>query len=204
VTSDTRAHPPEQAAAPAGSDSEGRGADETTTGTADADTRAGRARLSLPLVPVLGILLVLLLGGVGYLWFTRPEPSAVHTEEYAEVLQAARSAVVDVTSFDYLTIDDDVEQIRRVTTGDLREEAVARLEDQRQALAEGEVIVNTEVVAAGVTRADDDGATVVLAIQSTQENAASEQTQISKYRIEVELTRQGGRWLLSGITGTGS
>ena len=53
--------------------------------------------------------------------------SAVRTDEYAEALQAARSGVVDLTSFDHLTLDDDIEQTRRLTTGDLQEESVAQL-----------------------------------------------------------------------------
>ena len=65
-------------------------------------------RPSLPLVPVLAVLLVLLLAGVGFLWFTRPGKSSVRTDDYVDVLQAARSEVVDMTSFDYLTLDDDL------------------------------------------------------------------------------------------------
>ena len=90
----------------------------------------GRSRVSLPLVPILSVLLVLLLGAAAFLWFTRPGESAVRTGDYAEALQAARSGVVDLTSFDYLTLDDDIEQIRRVATGDLREESVAELDDR--------------------------------------------------------------------------
>src|SRR5689334_6227982 len=68
---------------------------------ADGDgTAPGDPRPSLPLVPVLAVLLVLLLAGVGFLWFTRPGSSSVRTDDYVEILQAARSGVVDMTSFD--------------------------------------------------------------------------------------------------------
>jgi ABC-type transporter Mla MlaB component len=160
-----------------------------------------RPRLSLPLVPVLGGLLVLLLAATAFLWLTRPEASAVRTGDYVEALQAARSGVVDVTSFDHLTLDDDIEQIRRVATGDLREEAVAQLEDRRQELIDSEAVVNTEVVGAGVTRADESAASVLMVIQSTQRTAASPQAEVVKYRIQVELTKVDGRWMLSGISG---
>ncbi len=150
----------------------------------------------------LQVLLVLLLAALAFLWSTRPEPSAVRTDDYVDALQAARSGIVDLTSFDHLTLDDDIEQIRRVTTGDLREESVAELEDNRDQLVESQAIVNTEVVGAGVTRAADGDATVVLVIQSTQESAANPQAQIVRYRIEVTLEKSDGRWLLSGIKGT--
>jgi hypothetical protein len=162
----------------------------------------GHGRPSLPLVPALSVLLVLLLGAAAYLWFTRPGESAVRTGDYADALQAARSGVVDLTSFDYLTLDDDIEQVRRVASGDLREESVAQLDQRRQEITDAQAVVNTEVVGAGVTRADGDDATVLLVIESTQESTASPQAQIVRYRIRVELEKTDGRWLLSGITGT--
>jgi Mce-associated membrane protein len=168
------------------------------------DGERSGSRLSLPLVPTLAVLLVLLLGGIAFLWLTRPESSAVRTGNYAEALQAARSGVVDLTSFDYLTLDDDIEQVRRVATGDLRDEAVAELDSNRDQITQAEAVVNTEVVGAGVTRADDSAATVLLVIQSTQESNAAEQAQVVRYRIEVELEKSDGRWLLSGIKGTGT
>ena len=164
----------------------------------------GGSRLTLPLVPTLAVLLVLLLGAIAFLWLTRPETSAVRTGDYVEALQAARSGVVDLTSFDYLTLDDDIEQVRRVATGDLRDEAAAELDGRRDVITQAEAVVNTEVVGAGVTRADESSATVLLVIQSTQESNASDQAQVVRYRIEVELEKSDGRWLLSGIKGTGT
>jgi Mce-associated membrane protein len=155
------------------------------------------------MVAVLGVLLVLLLAAVGFLWLTRPGGSAVRTDDYVDALQAARSGVVDMTSFDYLTLDDDIQQIRRVTVGDLRKEAVDQLDSRRQQITDSQATVNTEVVGAGVTRADSHDATVLLVIQSTQRSTASEQAQVVRYRIQVELQKNSGRWLLSGIAGTG-
>lgn len=174
----------------------------TTDGTGD--DRRHRSRISVRLVPALAVVLVLLLGAAAFLWFSRPGGSAVRTGDYAEALQAARSGVVDLTSFDYLTLDDDIEQARRVTTGDLREESVAQLDQRRQEITELQAVVNTEVVGAGVTRADGEDATVLMVIQSTQESAATPQAEVVRYRIEVALEKSDDRWLLSGIKGTES
>jgi hypothetical protein len=164
---------------------------------------AGERRRRVSAVGVLAVLLVLLLGLVGFLWTTRPDASTVRTDSYVEALQAARSGIVDMTSFDHLTIDDDIEQIRRVTTGDLRDEAVAELEERRADIVTAEAVVSTEIVGAGVTRADAEEATVMMVMQSTQSSSANPQTQIVRYRIEVQLQKEDGRWLLSSITGTG-
>jgi Mce-associated membrane protein len=158
-------------------------------------------RLTVPVVPVLAVLLLLLLGAVAFLWSTRAEKSSIRVDSYAEVLQAARSNVVDLTSFDHLTIGDDIEQARRVTTGDLREETVAELDDRRDSIVTAKAIVSTEVVGAGVTRATEDSATVVLLVQATQSTEGSKKSQVSRYRVEADLVKRGDRWLLSGLTG---
>ncbi|MGY1731969.1 hypothetical protein ACI798_10645 [Geodermatophilus sp. SYSU D01045] len=180
--------------APAGAPAAAESSDD------DATPRV-RRRPSVPLVPVLAVLLVLLLAAAGWLWSTREDGSPVRTDSYVEVLQAARSGIVDLTSFDAVTIDDDVEQVRRVATGDLRDESLAQLQDRRQELVDAQAVVQTEVVGAGVVSADEDSGTVLLVIQSTQQSTASPQAQVLRYRIQVELVREDGRWLLSGISG---
>jgi hypothetical protein len=100
----------------------------------DGDGTVTRSGPSLPLVPVLAVLLALLVAGGVFLWLTRPDPSRVRTDDYVAALTQARSNVVDMTSWDYLTLDDDIEQIRRVTTGHLRDQAVQQLDSQRKVI----------------------------------------------------------------------
>jgi Mce-associated membrane protein len=128
----------------------------------------------------------------------------VRTHDYVEILQAARSGVVDMTSFDYLTLDDDLAQIRRETTGDLKKEAVDQLNSRRKQITDTQATVNTKVVGAGVTSATPTTGTVLLVIESTQKSTASPQAEVLRYRIRVDLKKENGRWLLSGIAGTGS
>ena len=186
-----------------GDEETGRGRKRRALQESVDDEPRSRSRLALPLVPTLSVLLALLLAAGAFLWFTRPEPSEIGTQDYKAALAEARSDVVDMTSWDYLTLDDDIEQIRRVTTGDLRDQAVKQLDSQRKAITDAQTVVNTKVVSAGVTRADDSDATVVMVIQSTQESAGSDQAQLKRYQIEVDLVKQDGRWILSAIAGTG-
>jgi Mce-associated membrane protein len=213
VTSDARVRPPDEDGALPGAAPDAVPENVPDTGVesgGSADRSEGRSsergsgrRLARAVVPVLATVLVLLLGGIAFVWWTWPEKSSVRTDAYASALEAARSGVVDMTSFDHVTLDDDIEQIRRVATGDLRKEAVAQLEDNRAQLIDSEAVVNTEVVGAGVTRADKTRATVLMVIQSTRQTAGS-QAQVVRYRIEVELKKSDSRWLLSGIKGTGT
>ncbi len=173
-----------------------------TDAAADAAPRH-RRRIAVPLVPALGVLLLLLLGLNASLLAPRlfADESSVRTSTYVAVLQAARANVVDLTSFDHLTIDDDIEQARRVTTGNLTDESVEGLERVRQQLVDGQAVTSTEVVGAGVTRATDDEGTVVMVIATTRQ-AAGVPAQVRRDRIEVDLQREGDRWLLSAIRGT--
>ena len=183
-------------------DTDDDGDDDADEDDDDGGRRRGTGgRLAIPLVPVLAVLFVLLLGGTAFLWFTRPSPSSVTTADYAQVLEAARSGVVDLTSFDYLTLDDDIAQINKITTGDLRTESVNQLTKTRQQLTDQQAVVNTQVVGAAVTRADSSQGTVLLVIESTQKTKASSQPTVTRYRIQAELEKSGGRWLLSGIKG---
>ena len=200
MTSDTRTLPRDDEEAVASPDPAGEVPRATATREPEGDRRGRRRRA----VPVLTVLLILLLGAVGYLWFTRPAVSVVRADDYAAALQAARSEVVDYTSFDYLTLDDDIEQIRRVAVGDLRDEGVKKLDEGRAAFTQAKFVVNTKIVGAGVTRVDGDEATALMKIQATQESSASKQAEVTSYQIEVTLKKSGDRWLLSGLKGTGT
>ena len=57
------------------------------------------------------------------------------------------------------------------------------------------------MIDAGVTRADAEEATVLLVIQTTRETNASEQAEVVKYRIEVEMQKDDDRWVLTAIRG---
>ncbi|MGY1784179.1 hypothetical protein [Geodermatophilus sp. SYSU D00698] len=197
---DTATTPDEVPADPSAAEAPAAGSDPAE-GDPDDDAPRARHRLSVPLVPVLAALLVLLLAAAGWLWLNREDESPVRTDSYVQVLQAARSGIVDLTSFDAVTIDDDIEQVRRVATGDLRDESLAQLQDRRQELVDAQAVVQTEVVGAGVVSAGEDSGTVLLVIRSTQQSTASPQAQVLRYRIQVELVREDGRWLLSGISG---
>ena len=170
---------------------------------ATAASGGGRRAPFALLAQALAVLLVLLLAGLGYLWVTRPAASSIRVADYVGALEGARSDVVDLTSFDYLTLDDDLRQIQAVTTGDLRKESTDRLNASRKTLLDSQAVTNAKVIegGAGVTKATSNAATVVLVIEATQKTKASTQARVTRYRIEAQMTKVNGRWLLSGISG---
>jgi Mce-associated membrane protein len=164
--------------------------------------RSGRMPFAL-LAQALAVLLVLLLAALGYLWVTRPATSSIRVADYVGALEGARSGVVDLTSFDYLTLDDNVRQIKAVTTGDLQKESVAKLNQSRKSITDSQAVFSTKVLegGAGVTKATPSSATVVMVIETTQKTKASTQAQVTRFRIEVQMSKINGRWLMSGISG---
>ena len=174
-------------------------AGDDDAGDPPADRRSGR--FWTPLVAVLTVLLLLLLGALGYLWFSRPTASSVRTADYVPVLTQGRQDVVDLTSFDYQTIDQDIAQVRSVSVGDLQKDSVDLLQKGRQQFTDQQVVVNTEVVSAAVTQAGDGTGRLMLVIQSTQQTKASTTPKVSRYRIQADLEKVGDRWLLTGIAG---
>lgn len=197
----TRPRPDDDVAGPADPDAGGPGdppQDESRTESG----RSGRTPLNV-LAGALAVLLVLLLAGLGYLWATRPATSSISVADYPGALEGARSAVIDLTSFDYLTLDDNLRQIQAVTTGDLRKESTDKLNQNRKTIVDSQAVFNTKVLenGAGVTKVTSKAATVVMVIETTQKTKASTQAQVTRFRIEVQMVKVNGRWLMSGISG---
>jgi Mce-associated membrane protein len=203
VISDARTRPRtgDEVAGPAVPDADGPGEPPQYEPPA-ASGRSGRTPFAL-LSRALGVLLVLLLAGLGYLWVTRPTPSSIRVADYAGALEGARSAVIDLTSFDYLTLDDNLRQIQAVTTGDLRKESTDKLNQNRKTIVDSQAVFSTKVLenGAGVTKVSSKAATVVMVIETTQKTKASTQAQVTRFRIEVQMSKVNGRWLMSGISG---
>lgn len=169
--------------------------------------KTGLRRRSLPrirvsLTAVVAALLVVLLGVGTWLFLTRPiAQSPIELTAFDEILSAARSGIVDVTSFDYLTLDQDIAEIDAVTTEDLHDDTIAALEDRRDQLVTDQQVSATEVIAASVTEATATRATAVIVLRARVKNLLTPQETVTRYRIEVKLMLVDGRWLLSGLTG---
>ncbi len=163
--------------------------------------RAPPAGPALPLVPALAVLLVLLLAGTGSSGSPRPGSSGVATGDYVDALQAARAGIVDVASFDYLTLDDDITQIEAVTTGDLRTESVDQLNSRRQDITDAQAVVNNR---GGRGRGGGPPTTPAPPCtwsSSRPRPAAPPSRPGPALPHRGRPHEDGGRWLLSGISG---
>lgn len=116
----------------------------------------------------------------------------------AEALQAAEVAALQLTTFTGATIDEWVEQTRRLATGAFAEEIAQRYDQQLRAdLREFDVESVGEVLSSFVQEFDGDQSVAFVVLRQTTLYPTYEQTVEDEVRFEITLLRQGGDWLVS-------
>ena len=157
----------------------------------------------LPLVPVLAVLLVLLLAAGG---LPVVHPARGVRRPHRRLRRGAAGRAFRRRRPHVVRLPDPRRRHRADPPGRHRRPArgVGRPARRRAGRRSPtlQAVVNTEVVGAGVTRADAEDATVLLVIQSTQESTASPQAAGRALPHRGELEKADDRWLLSGIKGT--
>ena len=132
---------------------------------------------------------------------TVPRLSAADDREQrrTEVLQAARQQAVNFTTLDYQALDRDLGRVLDGATGDFRSQFEAGTNDLAELVTANQAVSKGEVLEAGIVSDDDDSARVLVVADSTVTNAASEQPQKRHYRLQMDLVRDGDRWLVSDL-----
>lgn len=116
-----------------------------------------------------------------------------------EILAAARQSAVNFTSLDYRHYDRDSANVLSGATGAFRSEFEAQLKQLTKVVAANKSVSQGEVLEAGVVHADDHSARVLVVADSRVTNVSVPQGQARNYRMQLDLTRQGGRWLTSEV-----
>lgn len=143
----------------------------------------------------LAVALAALLVAIGLLVTSRDSADEELTAAQHEVAAAARAEALAFLTVDHRTMDVVVQRVLDGATGDFREQyesqsrRLVREATRTQATSAG------EVVALGVSDLDDDSATVLVAANSTVSNTSTQEPQVRYYRLELDLVREGERWL---------
>lgn len=159
-----------------------------------------RRRLKRPSPTTAALLLLLLaaLGGVVYFgarWHNARENDRAQRQAVA----AAKQACVDFVSVSAASVDRDLQRILAGTTGDFRDEFSRGQSQVRAAVVENNVQSQGTVLRAALLTGDRRRATVLVAIDATVRNANAPDGRQSHYRIQVELARVDGAWLVSRL-----
>jgi Mce-associated membrane protein len=114
------------------------------------------------------------------------------------VRQAARQEAVNLVSIDYRSVQQDVDRVLSGTTGEARDQW-AQLSKQfvdQIAKAQATSIVQSDPKV-GIVSIDDDSAEVIVSLSSVVSSPKVRQGTPRNFRFSMNLTRNGGRWLIS-------
>lgn len=120
-------------------------------------------------------------------------------EEGRAAVEAASAEVTALTSVSARTRDADVEKLLDGATAEFRDEFEEQTDAFREALASSKVRSTGEVVSAGLVRLDGDRASVLVAASGTVTNSQARRPEPRNYRLAVDLQKEDGRWLVSGL-----
>jgi Mce-associated membrane protein len=130
-----------------------------------------------------------------------PKASEDRTESRRReaILRAARQEAVNLTTIDAEHLDRDIQRILDGATGEFKEQFAAGSNELTNVLTTSKSTSTGEVLEAGIVTADDDSAQVLVVVDSRITNAQEPQGRLSHYRLQLDLVRQGSRWLTARL-----
>lgn len=131
----------------------------------------------------------------GYRWYGDRALDKAHES----ALAAARQTAVNFVSVSASSVDRDLQRIVAGATGEFRDEFVRGQAQVRAAIVENEVESAGTVLRAGLISGDRRSAVVLVAVDATVKNLKAPEGRPSHYRIQVDVTRDGGAWLVSRL-----
>lgn len=143
----------------------------------------------------LAVALAALLVAIGLVVTSRDSADEELTAAQHEVAAAARTEALAFLTVDHRTMDVVVQRVLDGATGDFRKQYESQSKRLVREATRTQATSAGEVVALGVSDLDDDSATVLVAANSTVSNTSTKEPQVRYYRLELDLVREGERWL---------
>ena len=131
--------------------------------------------------------------------WSRTADAADHDARRTAILAAARQQAVNFTTLDYQHLDRDLRRVLRGSTGDFRSQFRSGTKDLSTLVTENKATSQGEVLEAGIVSDDTDSARVLVVADSTVTNSADPKPQKRHYRMQLDLVREGSRWLVSDL-----
>ncbi|MFF4396483.1 hypothetical protein [Streptomyces sp. NPDC001480] len=116
-----------------------------------------------------------------------------------DVLAAARQSALNFTSLDYRHYARDSANVLEGATGDFKKQFTAQTAQLTRLVAENRSVSQGQVLDAGIVRSDTRSARVLVVADSKVTNTAVPKGEARTYRLQLDLVRQGGRWLTSDV-----
>lgn len=120
-------------------------------------------------------------------------------ERDQDVLAAARQSALNFTSLDYRHYGQDAKNVLSGATGDFKKQFAAQTAQLTKLVAQNKSVSEGQILDAGIVRADDRTARVLVVADSKVTNVSAPGGQARNYRLQLDLVRDHGRWLTSGV-----
>ena len=150
------------------------------------------------LLAALALLVALLVAAAGYL-VAQPSDDAIATST-SDAQSAAERAVSTILAYDYRTMDADQQAADALLTPSYRKKFDQLFEVLKENQPATKTVVTVDkVVASGIVRSGQDKVQVLVFVNRSRTNAASQQP--DRYRDQVVMTmeRDGEDWLVDGM-----
>ncbi|CAM3203018.1 hypothetical protein NODU109028_03565 [Nocardioides dubius] len=118
---------------------------------------------------------------------------------HSAVLLAGTHQAKAFMNVDYREIDDYNDRVLAGATGDFAEQYKQTMEALVKLTTKYQTVQTGDVVAAGVVAADQDNATVLVAMEGTVQNKDSNGKKAQAQRLQLKLVWEGGRWLTNDL-----
>lgn len=143
---------------------------------------------------------VVLLGVVvGWLWWLDHRNSQAEAAR-TTAQQTAREQVVTVLSYDFRSIEEDLQRARAALTEQFSTEFITEANEVTvPAAREQSVITRADVIASSVVRAEPEEVVLLMFLNQRTQSSQSEAVQLSAHRVVLTMTRFEGRWLISDL-----
>jgi Mce-associated membrane protein len=147
---------------------------------------------------LLGVLLVALVVTAGVLGWQLREAQA-EEDRRVQIMQAATEHAVDFLSVDYRQVRRDTAKVIEGAAGQFRRQYVSSRGRLESLVRDNESVSRGKVLSVGLVSADADSARAIVVADSSVRNLASPRPQPRHYRLQLDLVRQGERWLVSSL-----
>ncbi len=116
-----------------------------------------------------------------------------------EVLDAATRFATQLASYEFDTLDTDLDAVLDHATGDFAEQYRRVGDDLSELIREHEAVSEGETLAAGVVRADPTEAVVLVFVDQTITNTDNPEPRIDRNRMRLTLRHDDDRWLVHHV-----
>ncbi|GAB2664108.1 mammalian cell entry protein [Prescottella soli] len=174
----------------------------TTASAVEADSPsdeppAKRSKAQLVLGVLAGVVIVALVAAITVLLIDRKHASDLAVER-ARYVDVARTTAINISTLRSDSAKEDLDKLFEGTTGPLRADLDARLNDFAGVVSKLNVSTTGEVVEAGLESEDGNCKTSLVAVKANQKNA-DEPPVDKSFRLRVVICDEGGNLLASNV-----